>query len=58
MEAVQWFLARGEDPGYPSSGWQTVGPDEMGVSVASGGATLHVVQLPNQTWMVNEGRRC
>ena len=58
IEAVNWFVGRGEEPGSPSSGWQTAGQDELGVNVASGGATLHVVHLPNGTWMVDEGRRC
>lgn len=58
VEAAQWFAAHGGEPGYPSSDWQPVGQDEPGVSLTSGAAKLHVVHLPNKTWIVDQGWRC
>ena len=58
VAAAVWFAAHGGVGDVPRSGWHEEGPDETGVVLRSGLATVHVIQGSDRTWQVDSGQSC
>ena len=58
VAAADWFADHGGVGGVPGSGWHEDGRDDAGVTLRSGGATLHAVQGPDGTWQIDSGTTC
>jgi len=58
VAAALWFARHGGVPGIPAAGWRQVSRHGGGATVESGPVTLHVIQGPDRTWLVDSGSRC
>jgi hypothetical protein len=57
LAAVEEFSHQGI-ASVPGSGWRQVSTDDAGVRLRSGDATVHVMPLPDGTWVVDSGTTC
>jgi len=58
VAAATWFARHGEVGWLPRRGWHVVAHSQDGATVRAEGATVHVVQGSDGTWLVTGGKRC
>lgn len=56
--AAESFTHTDEGTGFPESGWHETARDDSGVTLSSGAATLHAVQVADGSWFVDSGHQC
>lgn len=58
MEAAEHFAKQGGIEGLPTTGWHESGSDSQGVTLGSGGSTLHAIRALDGTWLIDSGTVC